>query len=447
MGQPINIKIGGAETGVRYRLCDAEGNELGGTPYEVLPTGAEGDEGVVLTGSSITQDVSFTIMAVRDTPSILLETYLNQVVEVMVGIDKSLDAAFAPDMAWNQVAKDENHKLFVDYGEQNVEIKLQDSQEGVTYQLFEENADHTEGALLSDTPVKGLGLGTPISLLLKSGTVLKEDTGIKIKATRGSDSADLVVRLTVQVRPNPAVGVQADPLILDHGTATKLTLTGFQPSAAYTLYSRLLALADYHIANVNGDLNIANGEGGEIFVQSPARITNWDDPSGFVKLGDFVAASGPSPLIPLLTETLFIVRATKTENRETLQLNQAVVVLVRPKPDPTVTARDSVIALGAVGTVEVRNTQKGVRYQLMKEDKTPVGAPGYHWEDRGVEAMRLEVDFVVGQNEPEGAGGVLWLPTGPLTEKTTFSVMATKVITGVTKPLDGTVVIDIKPPT
>jgi hypothetical protein len=64
-----------------------------------------------------------------------------------------------------------------------------------------------------------------------------------------------------------------------------------------------------------------------------------------------------------------------------------------------------------------------------------------------MEAMRLEVDFVVGQREPRGAGGVLWLPTGPLTEKTTFSVMATKVITGVTKPLDGTVVIDIKPPT
>jgi hypothetical protein len=394
-------------------------------------------------------------MAVRDnSPSILLETYLNQVVEVMVGIDKSLGAAFAPDMTRNQVARDEDHKLFVDYGEQNVEIKLKDSQEGVTYQLFEEKADHTEGALLSDTPVKGLGLGTPISLVLKSGTVLKEDTSIKIKATRGSESADLVVRLTVQVRPNPAVSVQADSPIVDDNVAPKLTLikNEFQTSVTYTLYSRSLVSTDYHQTKSGDDLEVKNGEvqNGKdvtIFVKPPARITNWDDPSGFVKLGNFVAASRRGPLVPLLTETLFVVRATKTENRETLQLNQAVVVLVRPKPDPTVTARDSVIALDAVGTVEVRNTQKGVRYQLMKEDKTPVATPGYHWEDRGVEAMRLELDFVVGQNEPEGAGGVLWLPTGPLTEKTTFGVMATKVITGVTKPLDSTVVIDIKPPT
>ena len=62
---------------MRYRLCDAEGQTS--SPYEVMPTGAEGDEGAVLTGPSITQDVSFTIMAVRDnSPSILLETYLNQ---------------------------------------------------------------------------------------------------------------------------------------------------------------------------------------------------------------------------------------------------------------------------------------------------------------------------------------------------------------------------------
>jgi hypothetical protein len=300
--------------------------------------------------------------------------------------------------------------------------------------------------------VKGLGLGTPISLILNSGTVLTEDTWIKIKATRGSESADLVVRLTVQVRPNPAVGVQEDSPIVDDNVAPKLTLikNEFQASVTYTLYSRSLVSTDYHQTKSGDDLEIKNGKsrtGRTSPSSSTSRsITNWDDPSGFVKLGNFVAASRRSPLVPLLTETLFTVRATKTENRETLQLNQAVVVLVRPKPDPTVTARDSVIALDAVGTVEVRNTQKGVRYQLMKEDKTPVGAPGYHWEDRGVEAMRLEVDFVVGQNEPEDAGGVLWLPTEPLTEKTTFSVMATKVITGVTKPLDGTVVIDIKPP-
>src|SRR5262249_12334175 len=159
----------------------------------------------------------------------------------------------------------------------------------------------------------------------------------------------------------------------------KLTLTGFQPSSTYTLYSRRLVPADYHAIKALGDLEVANGEGGKIFLQPPDKITDWDNPAGFVKLDDFAAVSGQISPTPLVEDTLFIVRATKVENRETLQLTQAVVVLVRPRSDPTVTARDSVIASGANGTVEVRNTQKGVRYQLLKEDKTPVAAPGYHW--------------------------------------------------------------------
>jgi hypothetical protein len=453
VGQGINIKIVGAQTGVRYRLCDEEGNDLDlpGSPYEVVPKGTEGDAGVVLTGPSITQDVAYTIMAVREgtvvIPGVLLETYLNQVVVVMVGINKGLAAAFVP--RGNQIARD--NQLFVDYGELAIEISLKDSQEGVTYQLFEETADQKEGALLSDLPVKGLGVGTAISLTLKSGITLKEDTRIKIKARRETSGnkeqlADLDVRLTVQVRPDQDVVIQADPLILEYSAAPKLRLIEFQKSAVYTLYGRPLVSTDYHATKVPGDLEVANGEGGSVFVEPPARITNADDPAGFVKLGDFAAASGRIPVDPLVADTLFIVRATKKENGETLQLNQVVVVLVRPDPKPTVTALRSTIPSGTNGTVVLKGTQLGVRYQLRNQADEPVGAPGYHWEDRGVEAMRLEVDFVVEQKEPDGAGGVLWLPTGPLTEKTTFSVLATKVITGVTNPLDGTVVIDIKAP-
>ena len=130
--------------------------------------------------------------------------------------------------------------------------------------MFQETWDPNNNAWKEGSSLEPFGewtrSGYPSLLRLKSGTLLQEDTRIKIKVTRANNpSADLDVRLTVQVRPNPAVVVQADPLILDHNTAPKLTLTGFQPSVTYAFIADL-ASADYHTINVNGDLRIANGK-------------------------------------------------------------------------------------------------------------------------------------------------------------------------------------------
>ena len=65
VNQPIKTKIVGAQTGIRYQLCDAEGNELSSPTYQVLPTGLEGDVGVVLNGPDIIGDVAYTIMTFR----------------------------------------------------------------------------------------------------------------------------------------------------------------------------------------------------------------------------------------------------------------------------------------------------------------------------------------------------------------------------------------------
>ena len=104
-------------------------------------------------------------------------------------------------------------------------------------------------------------------------------------------------------------------------------------------------------------------------MQSPVRITNWDDPARFLKRGDFSVPSAQASPAPLVEDTLFVVQATKSENRETLQLNQAVVVLVRPRSDPKMTAQDSLVAQGTAGTVQISNTQRGVRYQLLKRTR------------------------------------------------------------------------------
>src|SRR6185436_9825819 len=130
----------------------------------------------------------------------------------------------------------------------------------------------------------------------------------------------------------------------------------------------------------------------------------------------------------LLEDTIFIVQATKTANRERLQLDQAAAVLVRPNPAPQVSAAREVVPAGTEGLVTVGGTQPGVAYQLRFDSNSrPINTPGYHYEDRGVETTRVEVDLVVERpGDP-----LLLLPTGRVTAKTTFQVLATKVLTGV----------------
>src|SRR5258708_12748489 len=81
--QDTKINIFGGQTGVLYRLCDSEGNELIPS-YEVKPDGSEREGGVILPTPKITKDITFSIMAVRKAPaqSVLLEPYLNYSVAI-----------------------------------------------------------------------------------------------------------------------------------------------------------------------------------------------------------------------------------------------------------------------------------------------------------------------------------------------------------------------------
>ena len=69
---------------------------------------------------------------------------------------------------------------------------------------------------------------------------------------------------------------------------------------------------------------------------------------------------------------------------------------------------------------------------MLDADETPVGFPGYHYEDRWLERTRFELDFAV---ESQG-DAVLLLPTGPLTEPTTFTLRATKITTALTATVE-----------
>jgi hypothetical protein len=411
MEQDTRITIIGGQTGVTYRLCDAEGNELT-PPREVKPSGSERVDGVTLPTPKITKDVTFSIMAVREDTDrrVLLETYLNELVAIEVGLDQRLSVSFEPQSQRGQIAR--NGRLVVDYAETSVTIAVALSQEGVTYQLFENVTP------LSD-PV--LGTGAKILLTLKSDVKLVEDTVIKIKARRQTGDKDMWVfldaRLSVNVRPDPTVVVSVDSPVVDYKGTPEFTLTRFQASAAYDLYQRAVTPSEY--------------VGGAVHVQSREL-------SGYVKMGTFTGGTITSA--NLTEDSLFIVTATKIANgAETLQVDQSVVVLVRPSPDPEVRAERSPISTGTSGMVLVNNTFKGVEYQLLNEDNTSIGSPGFDYRDRGVGTTRLGIDFGV---DTVGEKPIL-LPTPALNKKTTFKVRATTIYGRQSAELKETVSIDV----
>jgi hypothetical protein len=75
----------------------------------------------------------------------------------------------------------------------------------------------------------------------------------------------------------------------------------------------------------------------------------------------------------------------------------------------------------------------------LNSNNTPINLPGYDLADRGVNTTRLEVDFVV----EEQGDAILLLPTKPITKATTFNILASKIITGVSVQLTGKAIIGI----
>ena len=142
-------------------------------------------------------------------------------------------------------------------------------------------------------------------------------------------------------------------------------------------------------------------------------------------------------------DMLFIIQATKTENHESLRLDQAGVVLVRPDTAPLVGVQEDVVDAGQSGVVTVEKTQKGIAYQLrLDADNQAVNLPGYDLRDRGLETVRLEVDLRV----EDPGDPILLLPTNAITQKTVFNVLGIKILTGVSAQLAGKAAIDIPSP-
>ncbi len=436
---PTEIHILGGQAGVLYQLCDEDGNPVtaaDGTGFETKLDASQSGDGVFLPTPVIQRDITFTILAARDDTNlgVHLETYLNQSVSIRAGIDTSLQVAFTP--ADGQIVS--GTQITVNYNDK-VTATVSKSQEGISYELV--TTDSSGKQVILCNPEKGNKGDIP----LVSTNGFMEDTPIQILAYRTdspSISALLDASLSILVRPDTSLTVNVTPNIVDYNAAATLSLVKPQSSADYHLYKRELVASDYLSEQASDSLVVQTDEDRSIYIQPPEKVTDWDAPDGFVLVDTFKDANGTLSVSTgnLPEDTLFIVQATKTENKESLQLHQAVAVLARPNPACAVGVEQDAVASGATGMLTVNGTQKGVYYQLrLDADNTLVNPPGYDVADRGINTTRLEVDFVVGS--PGDA--VLLLPTGAITQATTFNVLAAKILTGVSIELTGKATISV----
>lgn len=396
---------------------------------------------VFLATPPILGNVSFQIRALKTNEE--RTAYLHQLANAIVGLDTSLNAFIR-----SQRGADPH---IIDY-ETSVVVEIENSQDGVDYALVAMQADKEPSEVeLSSNEAQG-----NLTNIELSSIPMLEDTVVRVRATknfpvsekRKSETALLDVVFALRVRPNPSLQIESFPgNIINYGESATIKLVGAQPSTDYELYQRVLIRSDYVPQDTLDDtldwLVIQTEEGNSVWIKAPEKITDWNDPSGFESVGMFAEEDGkPSVAAAELREdTVLIVKATKKENKQSVQLDSAVVILVRPDTEPTLGEEQRQHGDWNFQAVTVTGTQKGVAYQLrLDKDDQPVNPPGYHYEDRGVETTRLEVDFVI-EAEDES---LLLLPTGELTRKTTFNVLATKTLSGISAPLKST--IDVSPP-
>lgn len=434
-----DIVISSAQIGVRYQLCDQDGNPLlaGGSPISATRTSDQPDERVVLQTPPINEDTTFTILAARDTDAhgaplaLPLESYLRATISIKVGIDTGLPVEPVP--AAGQASA--GARITISYGD-TVTVAVNNSQEGISYLLIKAGDD----AALSK-PVQGNKAG-----ILLVSPALTEDSELQVKAYRTqarSNSERLATTVAVLVRPNPSVALAIEPAappIVAYGAGATLSIADPQASATYQLYRRQLVPTDYVTDATPGRLAVP---GSDVFVRSPERAAG-GEPAGFELVGAFAAAGQQQTIASgsLTEDSIFVVLAAKTTNPERLRLDQALVVLVRPDPEPAVAARPASVTRATDGLVVVSGTQRGVLYQLFSGD-TPINAPGYDYRDRGVGAARVAVDLVVEAPTDQQAAEELLLPTGPVTKKTTYTVLATRILSGVSTLLSGKATIAV----
>ena len=253
-----------------------------------------------LTGNLI-EDAEFEMLV---TPSNPKGTFVERVVKLKVGVRPKKNLPVSTSLA------------IIDFSH-STSIQVETSQVGVKYQLT------VAGKAVSD------GIGGNAGTITLQSDPLPEDTIFIVRAIKVLDPeifAELAQKITVQVLPNPALTVKTEASIVDKESTTKVLVENSQAGVNYQLMVKGIPVGDP-----------VKGNAKQIVL-----------PSG-----------------PLSEETTFKIRASKIANADiSLELEQQVVIRVRPDPTLTVSAVTNGIAKDAEAEIRIEKSQIGVIYQL-----------------------------------------------------------------------------------
>ena len=192
---------------------------------------------------------------------------------------------------------------------------------------------------------------------------LPVDTTLQIRAMKAQTRVATMHNQTVTIAPLPEIQLQ--DTVVDYNKATRLQVIA---SVQGDRYQPFLDDTEFKRA--------LNGNGQDLSFNTDA----------------------------LTEDTEYEMHVTRP-SESGLALERRVRLLVRARPNPglSVSAAEAVVAPNGETEIRVEATQNGVSYQLLAGDTT------------------------LGEPVPGGGGGRISLPTGPLTETTTFAVQATRI--------------------
>lgn len=460
VNQPAEIPIELSQSSVTYRLHDKEGDPLlddNGKAFEV-----EGNESEALLGTPpVKKEVTYRIWArknrhdqrdVNEYAAYLLET-----AEIKVGLATGLRARileFPPLDPGIVTPKDSDARLIP--FNRSVTVQVDNSQEGVKYQLFRHKED--PDASLSEAII---GLGSNKSIEINSRG-LTEDGTIHIRIFRTAQDSDdpdvdsgwLDMTLPVKVRANPdlPVTITPSPVMAFNGTPS-IAITGSQASARYRVYLHPVEDDEFVFDGFDPGKHLRQAVPGheDVLLSKPERKETWlSPPGGYRPASDWKNGNGGPLSIPLdgmKTNSLVIVQAGK-QHREgdktipsSLQLKQAAILLGGPDPAIPLNFHMPAKEIGSKRSIRVSGGQRGVFYHFRTaEDGEEICSPAYFhkWAldqnqtNRGIERLRLNIDFAVTNTDSPRTPVVDF---ESLPDNATLHIRARKALTNVTAKL------------
>lgn len=443
----------------------------------------------------ITQDGQLRVRAAKvvgnslDWSTTQRQVWLTQTVQVQEGIDRTISTLSLIDATSGRAleplpsASNAEQARVANY-DSTVAVRIEGSQEGIRYHLFEAGAP--DDALSEE--VLGTGLVGEQAITLTLLAPASRDMTLKVRGKRQLasgvlDTAELDSALYLCVRANPLIATALTQAVLPYGDDSSVLLQDAQAGVRYQVYGTEVRSAMHYLPASEAPepttiaVEVSNGQDTHtVQLLAPDLPESWTNQ---VTIGAKNHALQPvsaelegqdGPLALALDtrfasqDSLLLVKATKFVHQSivagqpprpvstALPLQSPLALLFRPQATPplglTVRLTDNLVH----GPITLTNGEPGVFYTLYNNTGASLGAPLYFHQlsegvapnaNRGVGELRVEQDLAIAR--PTDDDRVLLFQRLdpsldlaeplPVTDEQALTLVARKALSGTETPL------------